>query len=108
MSGLRFKVGEVAILRSRAEHPIVASNFPVGCELEVVRVGPFPAHTSPSGRTLPGSTRFTTEQTDYEVRNADGFHVFCDDCDLRKRPQPGIPESVLEVFRVPVRKGETV
>jgi hypothetical protein len=26
---------------------------------------------------------------------------------MRKRPQPGIPESVLEVFRVPVRKGET-
>jgi hypothetical protein len=72
----KFIKGEIAL-------HVGAGMIPVNAEVEVVDVGPWPAGY--------GSTKFGTpnkDPSDY-LCELGGAQFFCDECHLRKRPQPG-------------------
>ena len=93
---LRFKVGEIAILVGTHGKGWEGVNIP--CEVEVIQVGPFPALSEIEPDTLAAL------DSDYRIKLQDGSTGVVLDKHLRKRPQPGIPESVRSWFEV--KQGE--
>lgn len=95
MSGLRFKVGEIAIVVRSEEHRV-----PVGTEVEILEVGPFRANLD-----LDRDGYCCRADADYSVRAPAGIFFSCDP-HLRKRRQPGseIVRSLLK--NVPLKRGE--
>ena len=93
---LRFKVGEIAILI--ATHGKGWDDISIPCEVEVIQVGPILAFSEVEPDTLAAA------DSDYRIRLPDGSTGLVLDKHLRKRPQPGIPESVRSWFEV--KQGE--
>lgn len=88
----KFQVGEIAIYVGPCFEEF-------GREVEVVLTGPIRAYER---LNVYGGTLTCTQNTDYAVKCKDGKFMFCPERNLRKRPQPGIPQSVLNIFRLPV------
>lgn len=95
----KFAVDEIAIMVCRE-----GQRDPYGYdggECEVVRVGPFQPGDRPTGKNAPGTDPRLNFGADYEIRTPDGYHWFCLENNLRKRPQQGIPDEVRRLFEVP-------
>lgn len=95
----KFAVGEIAIM-VRREGQRDPCGYD-GSECEIVRVGPFAPGERPTGKNAPGTVRRLDFGADYEIRTSDGYHWFCLEINLRKRPQRGIPDEVRRLFDVP-------
>ena len=108
MSGLRFRVGEIAINNFDPVSPRWQAYLRKGDEVEIVRVGPFAEGEPVTGKVPPWCGCRSGRPEDYECCTCDGIHFFCRDSGLLKRPQPGIPEEVRAWFSVdvPARQGE--
>lgn len=94
---MKFSVGEIAIVAVRCDWP---EQPKLGDEVEIVRIG-ISRGMSVSGANCPRFDGVCRRPADYEVRDARGWHWFCDKHHLRKRPQPGIPLSTLRIFSEP-------
>lgn len=103
----KFAVGEIAIWATTPSNELYFGRLAVGDEVEVVRVGVSPGVVLLGPGILGGEgvTAFVGAQ--YECRHPSGYHFCCDEENLRKRPQRGIPESVLRLFEAPIKRGQS-
>lgn len=103
----KFQVGEIAIYVGRVDSAWYKPMLRGGDEVEIVRVGIGPDDnlTGPGPDMERLGWRCGSLGADYECRTAGGVHFHCFADQLRKRPQRGIPESVLRIFAVPALPG---
>jgi len=91
----KFAVGEIAIYIGPAASPGGDEVEVIACSIrakEPIFVGAYNTYVSCTG------------PADYCVLYgdaADPWYLFCEESNLRKRPQRGIPDEVLRVFEVP-------
>lgn len=84
MNGLRFKVGELAIFAIATK----ANGIPyVGCNIEIMYIGPFHAGQQWNGIAIPNDC-------DYLLLAKDGRKGAAFDWQLRKLDPPAEPESI--------------
>lgn len=95
----KFAAGEIGILVCREGQRDPCGYD--GCECEVVSVGPFAPGARPTGKAAPRTAAQLHVAADYEIRTPDGYHWFCLEKNLRKRPDSGIPDEVRRLFDVP-------
>lgn len=95
---MKFKVGEIAIFIRKGGYP--PYEIPYGAEIEIIHVGPILAYTSLS---FPDGIYACSEDAEYGALYQ-GISFFADECDLRKRYQPGadICRSKIEWLSVDV------
>ena len=91
---MKFKVGEI-VLTTR---PTIGGTRPAGTEVTVLMVGPWAAGDL---LTVRGDTGILETAVDYVVATSGGW-IPCTEDFLRRRPAPGIPDSVLRIFKAPV------
>lgn len=102
----KFAVGEIAIWATPPTNEIYFGRLAVGDEVEVVRIG-VPVGTLLLGPSVTGSEAATAYMgSDYECRHPSGYYFCCAEQDLRKRPQRGIPDEVMRLFKAPIKRGE--
>lgn len=84
----KFQMGEIVILVKS----VIQGDPDVGKECEILEL--------PSAKTVFLYGAWTVPG-EYLIRTPSG--IWCaHETDMRKRPQPGIPQSVLNIFRLPV------
>lgn len=91
---MKFQVGEIALTR----RPTINDTTPAGTEVVILAVGPWAAGQR---ITIRGTTGILDEPVDYVVATSAGW-IPCTEDFLRKRPAPGLPDSILRIFAAPV------
>ncbi|MEY5098673.1 MAG: hypothetical protein RJA36_1392 [Pseudomonadota bacterium] len=105
----KFSVGEIAVVAPNAKITHTYTALMPGDEVEVVELAGNERrlHRPSWFRRLLGEHDTHVEVSwDYKVRDAAGCLYICGEGALRKRPQRGIPESVLRIFETPIKRGE--
>lgn len=104
---MKFQVGEIALVARNPSCHVFVGFVAEGDEVEVVRVSASGDLFDLVGPTVDGKPPVPPWLgCHYECRHPAGFHFLCDDPDLRKRPQRGIPDEVRAWFDVPRKVGE--